>query len=276
MAFSAVALGKKVPVPLVVQMPVVVVPSTSPSSSMSRSLEQVVRSGPASTEGASSTVTVSWSLTARQLPLPVVVSVRVKLPEPSSKFEGWYWAFSVCASGRKVPRPPLQVPPEATVTAPFRSITGLLAHTCRSTPASTVGAGVKVMVTVSWSEKQVPLPVVVRYSVTLPEASSEAVGWYTGLKTFGAGVKVPLPPLHWPPLAFCTLPPSWTAALFMQTCWSGPASATGESVKTTVTWSLMGAHTAEPTEVRLKVTDPAAISAAVGWYCTTSEAVFGK
>ena len=50
------------------------------------------------------------------------------------------------------------------------------AHTVPFAPASTVGAGVKVIVRLSVAALQVPLPVVVRVNVRMPPASSAAVG----------------------------------------------------------------------------------------------------
>ena len=52
-------------------------------------------------------------------------------------------AFSVPLFGVKMPLPPLQVPPVATVTLPFSCTSGSLAHTVRSAPTLAVGAGVK-------------------------------------------------------------------------------------------------------------------------------------
>ena len=72
---------------------------TLPVIGTCRSLEQVVISAPALTTGAGVTVSITWSTTERQLPLPVVVSVSSTLPVCSSKFEGTYCAFSVCAFG---------------------------------------------------------------------------------------------------------------------------------------------------------------------------------
>ena len=84
--------------------------------------------------------------------------------------------------GLKVPPPPVQMPPLATVTLPLSDTAGALAHTVWSAPASTVGGSVKVMVIWSLTAAQLPLPVVVRVSVTLPAAISEAVGVYTAFR----------------------------------------------------------------------------------------------
>ena len=78
--------------------------------------------------------------------------------------------------GSKLPAPPLQMPPVATVNEPFRGATALLAQSVWSVPALAVGAGVKVMSTLSVTAAQGPLPVVVRYRRSEPEATSAAVG----------------------------------------------------------------------------------------------------
>jgi hypothetical protein len=67
--------------------------------------------------------------------------------------------------GLKVPVPPLQIAPVATVTAPFKMIALLFAHTVPFAPAFTVGAGVKVITRLSETWLQVPLPVLVKVSV---------------------------------------------------------------------------------------------------------------
>ncbi len=56
-------------------------------------------SAPAFTSGAGVTLMVFWSVTARQLPLPVVVSVSVTEPLCSSKGVSVYCAAGFCASG---------------------------------------------------------------------------------------------------------------------------------------------------------------------------------
>jgi hypothetical protein len=63
-----------------------------------------------------------------QLPLPVEVKVSVILPLVISAGVGVYVAFSVVADGLKLPSPPVQTPPEATVIDPASVTTALLAH----------------------------------------------------------------------------------------------------------------------------------------------------
>ena len=78
--------------------------------------------------------------------------------------------------GSKVPAPPLQMPPVATVMAPLSEATGLLAHNVWSGPALAVGAGVKVTSMLSFTALHTPLPVLVRWIHREPEATSAAVG----------------------------------------------------------------------------------------------------
>ena len=78
--------------------------------------------------------------------------------------------------GVKDPAPPLQTPPVATVTAPFRLTVGLFTHSETSAPAFDEGDGVKLRVTLLLTALHKPLPVVVSVKVTLPLATSAAVG----------------------------------------------------------------------------------------------------
>ena len=84
-------------------------------------------------------------------------------------------AFSVLLFGLKVPVPPLQMPPVATVTLPFKAIALLFAHTVPFVPALTVGAAVKVITRLAETALQLPLPVLVKVKVKVPAAISEAV-----------------------------------------------------------------------------------------------------
>src|SRR6186713_2461729 len=104
---------------------------------------------------------------------------------------------------------------------------GALAQTTPLAPALTIGAGVNVMMRVSLAGVQLPLPVVVSVSVTWPPAMSPAPGTYVAFNVLVFGVNVPVPPLHTPPVAVTTLPPSETEALFPHTVTSGPALAVG-------------------------------------------------
>ncbi len=78
--------------------------------------------------------------------------------------------------GAKVPLPPLQTPPVATVTLPFKAALALFEQSEMFAPALAVGAGVIVYVTWLLTALQLPLPAEVRVKVTLPFAISPAVG----------------------------------------------------------------------------------------------------
>ena len=76
----------------------------------------------------------------------------------------------------KVPVPPLQIPPPAPETDPFKVMVEAFAQTAPFAPALTIGAGVKVITRLSVAGLQVPLPVVLKVNVRMPPASSAAVG----------------------------------------------------------------------------------------------------
>ena len=90
-----------------------------------------------------------------------------------------------------------------------------MAHLVWSTPASTVGALVNVMVIWSDTAIQVPFPVVVNVRVTNPAASSPAVGVYVAPKVVLFGVNTPVPPDQIPPVATVTMPARVVTALFL-------------------------------------------------------------
>ena len=70
--------------------------------------------------------------------------------------------FNPEALGEKEPLPELnQSTDVAIVVDAFNDVTALLAHTVLSVPISKVGAGVKVIRTVSVVDTQFPFPVVV-------------------------------------------------------------------------------------------------------------------
>src|SRR6478736_5984434 len=79
-----------------------------------------------------------------------VVSVSVTLPAAISAAVGVYVALSVVALGLNVPAPPVHVPLEAPPpTTPASCTAGDDVHTVRSAPATTVAAG--LMLIVIWS-----------------------------------------------------------------------------------------------------------------------------
>ena len=91
-------------------------------------LAHSVTSAPALAVGAGVKVMVIASLTATQLPTPVVVAVRVMLPLAISVAVGVYTGFTAVLPGVKVPAPPVQMIPVATVYPPTKVAFALLPH----------------------------------------------------------------------------------------------------------------------------------------------------
>ena len=89
------------------------------------------------------------------------------------------------------------------------------------------------------------------------------------------GSKVPLPPLHTPPVATVNEPARVTAALFAQTVRSAPAFAVGVGVMMKVTASLTALQFPFPVVVKVSVTVPAVRSAALGVYTALIVVLFG-
>ncbi len=116
-------------------------------------------------------------------------------------------AFNVVLLGLKVPAPPVHIPVvEPPVTLPDRLMSGLLAQTVSSGPASTIGPGTIVITIVSDSGRQFPFPVDVSIRVTYPARISAFDGVYTALSVVLFGLYVPVPPDQIPPVAFNTVP----------------------------------------------------------------------
>ena len=78
------------------------------------------------------------------------------------------------------------------------------------------------------------------------------------------GGKDPAPPLHTPPVATVTLPLNTTFALFAQRVTSTPAFAVGAAVKFNTIASDTATQLLLPVVVNTRVTEPFAISVAVG------------
>ncbi len=148
----------------------------------------------------------------------------------------------VVLSGVNTPVPPDHTAPVATVYEPFSVVTALFLHLVWSTPAFTVGDGVIVINISSLTAEQFPLPVVVSVKVTLPALISPAEGVYCVLSTLFPGTKVPVPPVHNPPVAMVTAPFNVAAGLFPHTVISLPAFAVGSSVKVITISSESGLH----------------------------------
>ena len=229
-------------------------------------------SGPAFAVGAAVMVMSIWSVTAVHVPLPVVVSVSVTDPVVLSVAVGRYVAVSVVLFGVNVPAPPDHAAPVAMVNDPPSVTSALLAHTVWSVPAFTVGAGVNVINIWSLTALHVPLPVVVRVSVTEPFDISDADGVYTAVSVVLFGENDPAPPDHAPPDAIVIFPASVVAVLFAHFVWSTPAFAVGGAEKVIVTWSVTAVHVPFPVVVRVSVTLPFEVSVAVGVYTAFKDA----
>lgn len=130
-ALSAVLDGVKIPVPLLLHVPVVAPPATTPLSVTAALFPHTVTSLPAEAVPAGRIEMVMVSLTALHEPLPVEVSVMITLPAVESAALHWYVALSVVLFGTNVPDPdvvqmPVFVGPE---TLPLRETLRLVTHT---------------------------------------------------------------------------------------------------------------------------------------------------
>src|SRR5688572_24723189 len=109
-----VLFGLKLPVPLVLQVavPVLVVPFSTTLGLFTHTESSI----PAFTTGASVIVMTTWSCTARQVPLPVVVTVIVTVPAAVSALLGIYVTVGETLLGVKLPVPDVvQTTPLETV-----------------------------------------------------------------------------------------------------------------------------------------------------------------
>jgi hypothetical protein len=127
--------------------------------------------------------------------LPVDVRINVTLPAITSCVLSEYVALSAVAFGENVPDPvvvqiPVVVIPE---TRPFRTTSVWFPQIIRSGPAFTSAVGINVIIIVSVRGEQIPAPVEVRTSVTVPAATSLIEGVYTALRSVLDGAKLPLP-----------------------------------------------------------------------------------
>ena len=121
--------------------------------------------------------------------------------------------------GLKDPDAPLQMPvvvgPD---TKPESTAVALFLHAVKFGPAFTVGAFVKLIITLSTVCLQLPLLVDVKVKLTVPAAISDALGLYKEFKVVLFGVNVPVPPLQMPVVVGPdTTPESADMELFLQT-----------------------------------------------------------
>jgi len=143
-ALSVFALGEKVPLPLLVHVPLPVL--DEPLSAAAALFAHTVTSLPASTIGGCVKVTIIVSCSGRQLPLLVVVRNSVTVPAVVSAVLGTYVALSVFAFGENVPLPDVLQVPVPVLLEPFSETFGLLMHTAVFAPAFGTGAGVMVTI----------------------------------------------------------------------------------------------------------------------------------
>src|SRR5262245_32128028 len=113
---------------------------------------------------------------------------------------------------------------------------------------------------------------VVSVSVTEPAAISPALGVYVASSAEAEGMKMPAPPVHVPFEAPPpTRPASCTAGDVEHTMRSSPAFTVAAAMMLIFMWSLAWAHGPFTAPVvSVSVTEPAAISAAVGVYVALS------
>src|SRR5262245_15998607 len=142
-------------------------------------------------------------------------------------------------------------------------------HTIWSGPAFTVTAGLIVIVSASLAGGHGPPEAeLMSVSVTCPAAISAALGVYIAFSAERPGLNVPVPPFQVPVDTVPeTLPLSATCGLVEHTAWSGPAFTTVLGSMVITIWSLTAGHgPLGSLVVSVRVTLPAAISAAVGVY----------
>ena len=124
-----------------------------------------------------------------------------------------------------------------------------------------------VITMLSLEATQLPFPVVVRVSVTVPAVFSAAEGVYTALSVVLEGTNDPEPPDQMAPVATVKpLPFKVTAALLAQTVLSIPALICGEGVNAIVTLSVDGEQIPLPVDVNVNTRLPERISPFVGVY----------
>ena len=151
--------------------------------------------------------------------------------------------------------------PAVIFTAP------LLEQVVTAVPATAVGAAVMVSVLVDTALAQVPFPLAVKVIVTLPAAISAALGVYVAVVNELAFANVPVPPdVQVMPLLLVALDPAviFTAPALEQVVTTVPATAVGAGVIVSVLVDTAFAQVPFPVAVKVIVTLPAAISAALG------------
>src|SRR6185437_2791931 len=209
----------------------------------------------------------------------VAVSISVTVFAVVSPELALYVAFNTESLGVKVPLPVVvHTPvPEPPVILPFNTTFALLAQAVVSFPASTVGMGVIVTVTVSEDGLHVPLCVDVSISFTTLAAVSALLRLYVAFNAESLGLNVPLPrvvqiPFVEPP---DMLPLSDAVVVPVHINIGAPASISGEGLKVTFIVSLTALHAPLPVDVSIRLTKPAAVSAELGLYVAFNVVLFG-
>ena len=170
-------------------------------------------------------------------------------------------AFMVEVSGANVPVPSVVHPaPAETVNPPLRETTALFAQTVWSAPALATGEVENETIIVSETGLHVPLFVEVKIIVTLPPEISAALGVYVVLSS-ELSAKVTVPSVVHNPEFVLEVPINVTFELFEQTVWSVPAFTIGLSIYVMVMLSSSARHCPFPVDVRIKITEPAVVSA---------------
>ena len=146
-------------------------------------------------------------------------------------------------------------------------IAPLLEQVVTAVPATAVGAAVMVSVLVDTAFAQVPFPLAVKVIVTLSAAISAALGVYVAVVSEVGFANVPVPPdVQVMPLLLVALDPAviFTAPILEQVITAAPAMAVGAGVIVSVLVDTALAQLPFPLAVKVIVTLPAAISAALG------------
>ncbi len=134
-------------------------------------------------------------------------------------------------------------------------------------PATAVGAAVMVNILFEVALPHGEFPIAVRVNVTLPAVISAALAAYVAKVNEVALVNVPVPlEVHVTPLLLVALDPAviFTAPALEQVAIAVPATAAGAAVIVSVLVDVAAAQVPFPLAVNVKVTLPAAISAALG------------
>lgn len=169
----------------------------------------------------------------------------------------------------KVPFPEVvHTCPEAPTLDPLRLIEVAVAQIVWLGPASIVAAA-SVMIRLSLTALQSPLPVLVSLMITDPAARSAALRMYL-VERDVVDKNVPVPKeLHTCPVAPDTVPLRLIVSE-AQVTWLAPASTTGNAWKITFIVSFTSGHGPESWLDKRRIADPAALSAALGVYTAES------